>query len=665
MKHTAIMAAIVLTLLLSISGFGQEASDISQLKEQIQRLELVDRDPSTSAEVRGLNRRFLLQRRAQLRSLLQKEIKALQSYRSTVGSSLSTDENTLIEASIQKLTLELAKLEGESGNTSTVVAAAQTANQADEGGGAQSTAMSAPVGFSASPTVPAGATVPQPMATSTAPNVVPPMTSTPTATSSAQAAAPPGCELYRQHPKTFSLVDRYVCNLIESVTTRKNGDQARGITANPLAGLELDPDFTRLVIIMEAKKGRAEELIRAEEARVDKQTGSDSSTGATTSLVTKGNVPAILGFAVENGALTKDTSGSTVTFRGNPVGILKAFAGKGLISGFDSDDATSRFLRRFSFGVSFDTDRGPQTGVFTGTKQQISGFSGRAVLYDKRDPRRGEYKQDWENFLATSAQDFLQQDEDTREVLLDTQNIARPVWKDPALIKWYDDTQRALAAASPADVEGVFIERLNQLPLDDLAPDTTSALAAFETKFKIYLRDRNSILKKVGKAGVITFDYTNQRNVNSPNLSNFKLIGEKGFHNGRIDLTGNTSLTIFDSKPAALNLGRLRDIQGALQLDGTFGSAEKSGVFVLSFAYKYQHLAENTLTPEGLVVPNTKGDINMGQLKLTVPIKGLGIRFPLSLTFANRTELIKEKEVRANFGFTFDLDTIFAKFKPF
>ena len=28
-------------------------------------------------------------------------------------------------------------------------------------------------------------------------------------------------------------------------------------------------------------------------------------------------------------------------------------------------------------------------------------------------------------------------------------------------------------------------------------------------------------------------------------------------------------------------------------------------------------------------------------------------------------ELIKEKEVRGNFGFTFDLDTIFAKFKPF
>ena len=34
-------------------------------------------------------------------------------------------------------------------------------------------------------------------------------------------------------------------------------------------------------------------------------------------------------------------------------------------------------------------------------------------------------------------------------------------------------------------------------------------------------------------------------------------------------------------------------------------------------------------------------------------------------SFANRTELIKEKEVRGNFGFTFNLDSLLARFKPF
>ena len=56
-----------------------------------------------------------------------------------------------------------------------------------------------------------------------------------------------------------------------------------------------------------------------------------------------------------------------------------------------------------------------------------------------------------------------------------------------------------------------------------------------------------------------------------------------------------------------------------------------------------------------------KGNLIVGQAKLTIPVKGSGIKIPLSVTVANRTELIKEKEVRANIGITFDLDAIFAR----
>ena len=51
-------------------------------------------------------------------------------------------------------------------------------------------------------------------------------------------------------------------------------------------------------------------------------------------------------------------------------------------------------------------------------------------------------------------------------------------------------------------------------------------------------------------------------------------------------------------------------------------------------------------------------------MKLTIPVKGSGVRMPLSVTFANRTDLIKEKEIRGNVGITYDLDMLFAKFKP-
>jgi hypothetical protein len=74
---------------------------------------------------------------------------------------------------------------------------------------------------------------------------------------------------------------------------------------------------------------------------------------------------------------------------------------------------------------------------------------------------------------------------------------------------------------------------------------------------------------------------------------------------------------------------------------------------------------ENAMTPSGMVMEGTKGDIAVGQLKLTIPVKGSGMKIPISVTFANRDELNMEKSfVRGNFGITFDLDSIFARLKP-
>jgi hypothetical protein len=66
--------------------------------------------------------------------------------------------------------------------------------------------------------------------------------------------------------------------------------------------------------VAKAKQDAVAELTaQAENARNDKQTGSGSSSSGSTALVTKGAVPAIFGFAVENGALTRTDSGTTVT----------------------------------------------------------------------------------------------------------------------------------------------------------------------------------------------------------------------------------------------------------------------------------------------------------------------------------------------------------------
>jgi hypothetical protein len=87
------------------------------------------------------------------------------------------------------------------------------------------------------------------------------------------------------------------------------------------------------------------------------------------------------------------------------------------------------------------------------------------------------------------------------------------------------------------------------------------------------------------------------------------------------------------------------------------------GPATLSFTGKYQRLTSNAIAFDGTVLPNTRGDIAAGQVKLVLPLKDSGIKIPFAVTVANRTELVREREVRGNFGFTFDLDTLFARFK--
>jgi hypothetical protein len=257
-----------------------------------------------------------------------------------------------------------------------------------------------------------------------------------------------------------------------------------------------------------------------------------------------------------------------------------------------------------------------------------------------------------------------------RALVANTDSAVKPLeWHDPVLQAWYAETQDLLSRASVDQVEAVIRQQVDKLPVTELSPQTITQLNGIENQIGVYLAGRDSVLDKIAKGTLITFDYTNKREVNAPDTSNFTFIAEKG-PGGRVDLTFNGSLTMFNKLPPVTTLapnrmGRIRDFSFAGQLDVPFGSVRGPGQFVFWATGKYQRLTEDSFTNLGTVVPNTKGDIAVGQFGLRIPIKGLGMKFPISFTFANRTELIREKEVRGNFGFTLDLDTIFARFKPF
>lgn len=411
------------------------------------------------------------------------------------------------------------------------------------------------------------------------------------------------------------------------------------------------------------RKQTAVFVATAEDARVDKQVGGSDSNAGSTSLVSKGSIPSILGYAVENGALARDVSGTTITFRGNPVGIVKALSNAGFIESYQNTDAGIRFLRRFSFALSFDTSRGQPSnasggGVFTGDRQQLSSYSLRCDIVNHRDPRDKTYNEAWHQLIA---KDVLALNEAIR--LLDDaldRDVGFNAWHAAATAKV---DAAAAGGTSAEDVEKLIRSELDKLASLPLSQEADSLAEAFAKSYKAFLQSRGNILALVAKGPIITFEYTNIRRVDAVDQSNFKLIAEGAFFHGRADLTANASLTILNKIPAGTNLDRVQDIDLSGQLDVPLGEVQKIGSIVLSFSGKYKHMMQDTMMASGMMA-DTKGDIGVGQVKLTIPVKGTGVRIPISFTFANRTELIKENIVRGNIGITFDLDSIFARLKP-
>src|SRR5437667_735883 len=102
-----------LLLLVSFNGSAQQKQDasISRLKEQIQSLLEVERDETTPAEVRELNRSFIRDRRIQLRALIQENAGALRKYLASAESSLQEGEKEIVQNRIKQAEDELKTLD--------------------------------------------------------------------------------------------------------------------------------------------------------------------------------------------------------------------------------------------------------------------------------------------------------------------------------------------------------------------------------------------------------------------------------------------------------------------------------------------------------------------------------------------------------------------------
>ncbi len=203
----------------------------------------------------------------------------------------------------------------------------------------------------------------------------------------------------------------------------------------------------------------------------------------------------------------------------------------------------------------------------------------------------------------------------------------------------------------------------------DRVPNFNEQVAKGLLALQAFDKARVGVFQAMQKRPLVAFEYINARTHGLPDRSTLRLISE-GQWGPRLDLTANVAVTLQQAGsvllPEPRSVGGTRDFQAAAQLDLPLGTVEKRvaagtgiGTPVIGVAYLSQKLTKRAAVSfAGNTFTVDPGWIHVIQAKVTVPVKGSGVKMPLSVSYANRTELLKEKDLRGHIGLTFDMDVL-------
>lgn len=415
--------------------------------------------------------------------------------------------------------------------------------------------------------------------------------------------------------------------------------------------------------------------------RIDKQVGASNGGAGSTSLVPSGSVPALLGLAVEYGGLTEAFNGTTVTFRTTPAKLIGAMANLYGPNAKLSDDKTLSALQRVSLSASFDTSRTDGASTSSGSKllanyQQLSQATIRIVFINDRDPLAAK---NWKRIRALSLSPPSQ------NVAEGAKNLMAPLTRIKSYRAALDEAMKVFdpSGSIPAStaLENAFIAYLEDVQkLTALVPDWQQRVDTYVAARLTLDEQHKKLYKQISKAPSLTFEYDFNRppvvsatagtgttppstaSVTPPDLSTAGLVFVASMLESEYTL--NATANFFNETRPGMR-GNFRDFQVAGKWDIPIGHVPAfiaKGTLTLGGLFERLHqkpLGIDLLINDQKV--NQPGNIGVFQAKYSIPVGDSGIQIPISFTASNRTELIKEKDMRGNIGITFDLDKLLAK----
>ncbi len=422
-----------------------------------------------------------------------------------------------------------------------------------------------------------------------------------------------------------------------------------------------------------AETTKQDMMVKTDQDRTDKQVGQTAGAGNSSSAVSSGSVPWLMGISLEHGATTQSVESNLITFRANVASIIKAAKEKDYVKSFRAgqNNALVRNLSKLSFAVSFTTS-GPSGNA---QLNSLAGYSLHFDVYNHRDPREGRYDSAWDNLLG----DLTQVANATGRFSV----IVRRNHASEARI-WQARADNMLKALTPY-VSDQQIQDVLRAVADDFVDtfakfdDVHKAALQVAAELENYGKRKGNVVYRIAHSPVISLEYVSTRQSSIqfpqfpstifttanalPDLSTFNVILQM-YAFKETQLTFNASTTLFNARSAGSTIGNVKDYRGAIQADIPVAEIPALGRPTLSLSGAFLALLQEPLGEPLLVnglEQSRRGNIGLFQTKITFPVKGAGISIPLSLTTANRTELVKQSTVRGTIGIAFNLDAIFAK----
>lgn len=451
---------------------------------------------------------------------------------------------------------------------------------------------------------------------------------------------------------------------------------SQGEQAEVLA--EVEQNFGKVLLMQPAPDQAADEQRAISEVlafrRADVQSGASSGASGSTTVASSPLLPAIFGVALESGALTRSVSGTTITLKLNPAGLLCASdPAIAAAVALREDDACRTVWKRVGVTAAFDAARGAKSVAledFQTLERQFSELTVRIELVNHRKTGIGglqrRFKTEYDEWQKKAANLGEQVDQiagvadakralvDRLDKLLDTDAYkALNVAQRTAAITEVVNAVAARSVMSAEDVRRARTVWLKGLQSFDVLTRAVATAPILTAEYGLQKPD----LAKHDMGDIVA------KGSRPPSLHSLRLIYAQGLPRRRLDVTANLSASLFDQVSAGMP-GRFRDVRAAVEGKWKLREVGNYGVPTLSMAAMYAYLHQQPLGL-GLTAFNQakleeKGHIGLFQAKLEFPTGNNAVRIPLSFTYSNRTELVKESEVRGQFGLSFNLDALFA-----